>query len=254
MLHRWEEPCISVGAGSGAVFFSGCSLHCVYCQNGKISRGGVGELTGVSRLAEIFLELQAKGAANINLVTPTHFTVQIAEALRSVRDKLTIPVVWNTSGYEKAKTLELLDGLVDVFLTDFKYASPELAAKYSGAPDYPEVALSAVGKMVSLVGEPVFDGRTLRRGVIVRHLVLPGCRRDSMEILRLTAENVGVKKVLISLMSQYTPEFLPCGYPEINRRVTTFEYDSVCAEARRLGFDGFTQSRESASAAYTPDF
>lgn len=254
MLHKWEEPCISVGVGSGAVFFSGCPLHCVYCQNREISGGGVGTVYHAKELSKVFLDLQDRGAANINLVTPTHYTDSIIKALDLVKSDLKIPVVWNTSGYEKAETVEMLKGYVDVFLTDFKYASSHIAKKYSAAPDYPKVALAALKKMVDITGESAFDGEKLVGGTIVRHLILPGCYRDSIEVLRLTAEAVGAKRVLLSLMSQYTPEFLAEGYPELNRRITTFEYQKVLSESIRLGFDGYSQDRASATKEYTPEF
>ena len=257
MLHHWEEPCISGGegdAGSGAVFFSGCSLMCVYCQNRAISRGGAGEIMSPRRLADEFLKLRDLGALNINLVTPTHFTDRIKEALDLVKDGLGIPVVWNTSGYEKPETVASLDGYVDVFLTDFKYVSSELSEEYSHAANYAEYAVAAIREMVKITGAPRFEGGLLKRGTIVRHLVLPGASRDSVEVLRTVDREVGAKNVLLSLMAQYTPEFLEDGYGALGRRITTFEYERALSEARRLGFDGFTQSICSASSAYTPDF
>lgn len=226
MLHHWEEPCISGeedGAGSGAVFFSGCSLRCVYCQNRSVSRGMTGEAMSPRRLADEMLKLRDRGALNINLVTPTHFTDRIKEALDLVKGKLGIPVVWNTSGYEKPETVSSLEGYVDVFLTDFKYVSPELSEKYSHAADYAEYTVSSLREMVRITGSPRFEGSLLKRGTIVRHLVLPGCSRDSVEVLRAADGAVGAKNVLLSLMSQYTPSFLDEGYGELARKITTFE-------------------------------
>lgn len=254
MLHRWEEPCISGEGGSGAIFFSGCSLKCVYCQNGAISRDGKGESLSASQLAELMLELQAQGAENINLVTPTHFASQIREALALLRGKLHIPTVWNTSGYETVETLRSLEGMVDIFLTDFKYFSAELAARYSAAPDYPDVAAKALLEMVRITGVPVLEGGKLLRGTVVRHLVLPSHYRDSLDVLRQIDSLVGASSVLLSLMAQYTPEFLRGDFPELSRRITTYEYQKVADEALRLGFDGFFQERDSATDAFTPDF
>ncbi len=259
MLHHWEEPCISGkedGVGSGAIFFSGCSLKCVYCQNKAISRGEAGTEYSPEKLAEEILSLQEKGAYNINFVTPTHYTHRIKETLEILRGRLIIPVVWNTSGYENKEVIESLAPYIDIFLTDFKYGSEETAEKYSNAPNYSAYALEALSAMVKITGRPAFDGETglMKRGTIVRHLVLPGARADSGAILRLIADNIGADNVLLSLMAQYTPEFLDEGYPEINRRITTFEYNKVLDEALKLGFDGYFQNRQSATSKYTPDF
>ena len=257
MLHHWEEPCISGcegDAGSGAIFFSGCPLKCVYCQNRAISRGGEGDVMTTDRLAKAILKLQEDGALNINFVTPTHFTNRIIEALDLTRGRLSVPVVWNTSGYEKVETLKTLEGYVDVFLTDFKYASGEISSKYSSAPDYPETALAALREMVRITGAPLFDGGMLRRGTVVRHLVLPGSYRDSIEVLNTVCRAVGTNNVLVSLMAQYTPEFAGSDFPELARRITTFEYSKVLSHAKALGFEGYAQQRGSASAKYTPDF
>ena len=256
-LHRFEEPPISGTRGSGTVFFVGCPLRCVFCQNRDISHGAeYGVAVTPQELARIFLELEAQGAHNINLVTPTHFADGIAEALRLARPELHIPVVYNTSGYEKVGTLQMLEGLVDIYMPDFKYMSPELSARYSAAPDYPAVATDALKEMFRQVGRPQFspDG-LLTRGVLVRHLVLPGCRADSLAVLRHLRTLFVPEDVLLSLMSQYTPEFA-ADAPDRNlhRRLTRFEYESVAALARELDFRGFFQERSSASAAYTPDF
>lgn len=255
-LHRYEEPPISGSRGSGTVFFSGCTLRCVFCQNKDISRGvNVGRAISPLELADIFLKLEAEGAHNINLVTPTHFLDGIEKALKEAKPRLSIPVVYNTSGYERVESLRRLEGLIDIYLPDFKYASGELSAKYSSAPDYAEVASEAICEMFRQTGTYEYgeDG-LLKRGLVVRHLVLPSCRRDSMQVLDILATLVPTNEVLLSLMSQYTPEFYEGDLTELTRRVTSFEYNSVLEHAQRLGFDGFMQSRASASAVYTPDF
>ena len=256
MLHRWEEPCICAGGGAGAIFFSGCSLKCVYCQNRAVSRGLVGEEYSVEKLAETMLGLQRRGADCIDLVTPTHFAGAIIEAVALAKSGgLRLPVVWNTSGYETAETIAKLDGTADIYLTDFKYASPALAEKYSAAPDYPAAALAALKAMAAQTGAPAFEGGMLRRGVIMRHLVLPGAWRDSVEVLRLAADAVGAKNVLLSLMAQYVPDFADAEkFPELRRRITTYEYNKAAEEAEKLGFDGWFQERGSATKDYTPLF
>ena len=251
-LHRWEEPCIAGERGSGTVFFSGCPLHCVFCQNRDISGGGVGKEVSVKELSEIFLSLKERGAHNINLVTPTHYIPQVAEALSTVKERLGIPVVYNTGGYERVESLRMLKGLVDIYLPDFKYYDTDLAARLSGAPDYREVATAAIREMLGQVGEPRFEGDMLKSGVIVRHLVLPGKRADSKRCIEHLHEHFGSDRFLISLMSQYTPMD---GVPEdISRPVTTFEYDSVCKKAVELGFEGYFQERSSAKDTYIPDW
>ena len=256
-LHRYEEPPISGERGSGTVFFSGCSLRCVFCQNKAVSRGGsVGRQVSPRELADIFFELRDMGAHNINLVTPSHFADGVIRALELARPTLGIPVVYNTSGYERVETLRRFDRLVDIYLPDFKYASGELAKKYSAAPDYPEVAEAAISEMHRQVGKYIYgeDGM-LKRGVIVRHLVLPSARRDSMAVLDRLSRIAPKEEILLSLMSQYTPEFAAdSGCSELCRRVTSFEYDSVLDYALSMGFEGFMQGRASATARYTPDF
>lgn len=256
-LHRYEEPPISGERGSGTVFFSGCSLRCVFCQNKAVSRGGsVGRQVSPRELADIFFELRDMGAHNINLVTPTHFADGVIRALELARPTLGIPVVYNTSGYERVETLRRFDRLVDIYLPDFKYASGELAKKYSAAPDYPEVAEAAISEMHRQVGKYIYgeDGM-LKRGVVVRHLVLPSARRDSMAVLDRLSRIAPKNEILLSLMSQYTPEFAAdSGCSELCRRVTSFEYDSVLDYALSMGFEGFMQGRASATARYTPDF
>lgn len=256
-LHFFEEPCISGSRGSGTVFFCGCSLRCVYCQNRSISRSSeTGRVLCEQDLGELFLSLQQEGAHNLNLVTPTHFADTIARTLRKVRSQLHIPVVWNTSGYERVETLQSLEDLVDIYLTDFKYASPALSTAYSSAPDYAEKAVPALAEMVRQTGS-VRKGRDglLRSGVLVRHLILPGHRHDSMAVLRLVADTVSPSEILLSLMRQYTPDFArDTTYPNLHRRLTSFEYESVADYAETLGFEGYRQGRESAAAEYTPNF
>lgn len=255
-LHPYEEPPISGKNGSGAVFFCGCPLHCVFCQNKAISRGGDGRTYSSEALADELLRLEALGAANINLVTPTHFTDGIIKTLERVKPRLSVPVVYNTSGYESVRTLQRLEGLVDVYMPDFKYASSELAEKYSHASDYPSVVEKALCEMYRQVGAyRIGEDGTLKSGLLVRHLVLPSHRADSIAVLRRIAELLPVGAILLSLMSQYTPDFaLDCEYKELHRRVTRFEYEAVLAVAEELGFDGFRQSRASAEKKYTPNF
>ena len=256
-LHPFEEPPISGTRGSGTVFFVGCSLRCVFCQNQVISRAErVGRAVSPEELADIFFELEAKGAHNINLVTATHFADGVIAALALARPRLSIPVVYNTSGYERVETLRRLEGLVDIYLPDFKYISPDLSARYSAAPDYAQVTSAALVEMFRQVGRYDMDENGLmRRGMIVRHLVLPKGRADSMAVLDRLAELLPPSDILLSLMSQYTPEFaMDSPYAELHRRVTTFEYQSVVDHAHALGFDGFAQEKSSATASYTPDF
>ena len=256
-LHFFEEPCISGKHGSGTVFFSGCSLRCVFCQNRDISRSeNLGKTVTVDQLCEIMLSLESEGAHNINLVTPTHFADKIAETLEKIKGRLGIPVLYNSSGYERVETIRRLEGLVDIYMPDFKYYSSELSSEYSSAPDYCERASEAILEMYRQVGKYRFDGEgMLSGGLLVRHLVLPSCRKDSIEVLRHLARLLPPSDILLSVMSQYTPEFaLGCGYKNLERRVTSFEYSSVVEEADRLGFEGFAQGRASASSVYTPDF
>jgi putative pyruvate formate lyase activating enzyme len=256
-LHFFEEPPISGTRGSGTVFFVGCSLRCVFCQNRVISRADrIGRVVTPEELADIFLSLEAQGAHNINLVTPTHFADGLLEALTMARSNLTVPVVYNTSGYERVETLRRLDGLVDIYLPDFKYISSELSSRYSAAPDYAEVAADALREMFRQVGRyEIGEDGLMQRGMIVRHMVLPKGRQDSIAVLDRLAELLPVDGILLSLMSQYTPEFaMDSPYAELHRKVTTFEYRSVVERAAALGFDGFMQEKSSATAQYTPDF
>ncbi len=256
-LHHWEEPCISGSRGSGTVFFSGCTLGCVYCQNRVISAQGTGVRITPARLCEIFLELEAAGAHNINLVTPTHFTPPVADAIRAARaEGLTVPIVYNCGGYERAGTLCSLSGLIDIYLPDFKYADAALAARYSAAPDYPERAREALCEMVRQCGRPVFDGEGLmRRGVIVRHLMLPGSYRNSHDVLKYLATTYG-DRIYISLMNQYTP--MPgigeC-FPELAVPVPEREYRRLLAYAVRLGVtQAFVQEGGTVSDSFIPAF
>ena len=253
-LHMWEEPCISGQNGSGTVFFSGCSLHCRFCQNYKISAENFGTEISEARLAEIFLELQEKGAHNINLVTPTHFVPQIMSALDIAKPRLNIPVVYNCGGYESVDTLKMLEGYIDIYLPDFKYADNDIARKYSAAPDYFEVCTAAIDEMLRQAGAPKFEGELLRSGVIIRHMTLPTHRFDSVRVLEEISRRYGTENILLSLMSQYTPFYKSCEYKELNRRISTFEYNFVADRAAELGFNGYMQEKSSAKEEYTPDF
>ena len=255
-LHMWEEPVISGTRGSGTIFFCGCNLQCVYCQNKAISRGQAGRELSADHLERVMLRLAEAGAHNLNLVTPTHYARQLIPVLERVRSRISIPVVYNCGGYESVQTLRMLDGLVDIYLPDLKYFDPQLSARYSGAPDYFEVASAALGEMLRQTGAPqIGDDGLLQKGVVVRHLVLPSCRKDSIALLRSLAEQFGANASWLSLMRQYTPEFaLDTPYPELHRRVTSFEYESVRREAIALGFEGCMQDRTAATSDYTPDF
>lgn len=265
MLHHWEEPPISgndQSRGSGTIFFTHCPLGCAYCQNGKISRReSSGQVHTSESLAGVMLKLQEDGAYNINCVSPTQYTVQIIEAVKIAREKgLELPIVWNTGGYERGEVIEMLRDTVDIFLTDFKYASEGLSEHYSSAADYPEFASASLRKMYEITGRyKIGEDGMMRRGVIVRHLVLPSHKDDSIAVLNKIAEAVPTDEVLLSLMAQYTPEFLPTPderdkFAKIRRKVTSFEYEKVVEEAARLGFEGFSQERSSATKRFTPDF
>lgn len=255
-LHMWEEPCISGERGSGAVFFSGCTLRCVFCQNREIAEGSCGKEISAERLCEIFLELQEKGAANINLVTASHFALQVIEALKCAKSRgLTIPVVYNTGGYERVEMLRLLEPVVDVWLPDFKYMDPELGEKYSRAKDYPQTAAKALEEMVRQAGECVFDEKGyIQKGVIVRHLILPGHTADSRAVLRYLHETYG-NRIYISVMNQYTPLAYTEGIPPLNRRVTKREYGRVLDYALELGIgQGYFQEGATAEESFIPMF
>ena len=254
--HLWEEPPISGERGSGTVFFSGCSMRCVFCQNRPISREGRGEDLTDEALAERILALQEVGVHNLNLVTPTHYARRLRGLLEKLRPRLHIPIVYNCGGYEDVDALRSLRGLVDIYLPDFKYISPELSKSYSGAGDYADVARTALSEMYDQVGGVCFDSDgMMTRGMIVRHLVLPGCRHDSMAVLRALAALLPVDGIRLSLMAQYTPDFAKdCPYQNLHRKLTKFEYTSVLNLAQELGFEGYMQSPESVGAQYTPEF
>lgn len=250
-LHRWEEPCISGTRGSGAVFFSGCALRCAFCQNEAISRGGCGETVSIRRLADIFCELEEQGAHNINLVTAAHFVPAVLDALELHRPN--IPLVYNSSGYESLETLRLLDGVIDVYLPDYKYIDPAMARLLSGAADYPDVAWAAIEEMRRQTGAAVYDEQGLmKRGTLIRHLLLPGLTGDAMRILTRIRDEL--PDTPVSLMGQY----VPCGrareIPGMNRRVTKREYDRVKAHMQMIGLEGYRQELEAASGEYVPAF
>ena len=253
-LHMWEEPPISGKQGSGTVFFSHCPLRCVYCQNRDISSGGDGLEITVERLCEIFFELKEKGAHNINLVSPTQYTNEIVRALQSARKKgLDLPIVYNTSGYERLETLKKLDGLVDIYLTDFKYMSPSVAKKYSNAEDYPSVASMALGEMMRQKPKCVFDGELMRSGVIVRHLVLPQNIDDSKDVID-EFDRLCKGRAYLSIMRQYTPQ-MECPYSELARPLVQSEYDEVVNYALMCGIKNiFLQDGESVSESFIPPF
>lgn len=295
-LHMWEEPCISGTRGSGTVFFSGCGLRCVFCQNHIIADGGVGEIITTERLAEIFLELQEKEACNLNLVTAAHFVPQVVEALDKARGQgLCLPVVYNTRAYEEVDTLRMLEGYVNVYLPDLKYVDAELSRKYSQAADYFDKARAAIAEMVRQVGEPEFireetlksltegsfgenseehrggcnfrlnvveyqsrseqgEALLMTKGVIVRHLLLPGCTRDSRRVLDYLLSEYG-NRIFISIMNQYTPLLHVSAYPELQRKVTRREYEAVIDYALELGLEnGFIQEGDTAKESFIPDF
>ena len=262
-LHFWEEPCISGESGSGTVFFSNCNLRCVFCQNAEISINGAGKEISCNRLADIFLELEEQGAENINLVTPTHYSYQILKALDMVKHKLDIPIVMNCGGYESANTIKMFDGYIDIYLPDLKYKSSELSSKYSSCSDYFERAVDALKEMHRQAPKLVWDRgikdediKILKKGIIIRHLVLPNCYHDSLDILDWLYECRFLTKYnfLLSLMSQFTPTEACKDHPEINRRITTFEYNKVVNRAGQYGFRGFVQERSSAQEEYIPPF
>ena len=255
-LHQWEEPCISGTKGSGTVFFTGCNLRCVYCQNKVISDGKVGMAVSKERLAQLFINLKDQGAHNINMVTPTHFTSQIIEAIKLSRTKgMDLPIVWNTSGYETEETIESLRGFVDVYLTDFKYMDSETAGKYSFCPDYPDVVKKALSKMVSQIGKVELDSNgIIKKGVVVRHLLLPGHVEESMRVLDYLHSEYG-DGIYISIMSQFTPNGNLEKFPEINRKVTKYEYDKLVDYADKIGIvNAYVQEGSAAKESFIPDF
>lgn len=261
-LHMWEEPCLSGRSGSGAVFFSGCALGCIFCQNREIASGKAGLVISEARLEEIFLELQEKGANNINLVTAGHYVPQVVRALACAKSQgLRIPIVYNSSGYEKAETLRQLEGLIDIYLPDLKYLTPELAAAYSHAPDYPQYAMEAIAEMVRQQPQAEFmpEDRTeaspiMRRGVIVRHLLLPGHVREAKKVVSYLHETYG-DQIYISMMNQYTPMSEKFVDPNLNRRVTKREYERLLDYAAEIGVEnGFYQEGATADESFIPEF
>lgn len=250
MLHQWEEPCLVGAHGAGCVFFSGCSLRCCFCQNRDISQRGVGKPLDAARLREIYQELIAQGAACIDLVTPTHFTPAVLESL----DKpLPVPVVWNSSGYEKPETLQLLEGKVQIYLPDLKYALSAPAEKYSGAGDYFRWASAAIREMFRQTGPYRMEDGQLKSGVLIRHLLLPGELENTRRVIDWVAETFRPGDVLFSLMAQYTPQ--PGAEGNLRRHVTRAEYAAAVQYMENCGVtDGYTQERTSAKEEYTPDF
>lgn len=250
-LHRWEEPCISGTRGSGTVFFSGCGLRCAFCQNEAISQRGEGQIVSVERLSDIFRELEAQGAHNINLVTAAHFVPAVIAALELYRPA--IPIVYNSSGYESPDTLRRLEGVVDVYLPDFKYIDPQMAALLSGARDYPQAAMETLREMRRQTGPTVYDeAGILRRGTLIRHLVLPGLTGDSMRILTWIRDEL--PDTPVSLMGQYTPCGRALSIPGMNRRITKREYARVLAHMQAIGLDGYRQELTAADQAFIPAF
>ena len=254
-LHEWEEPCLVGEHGAGTIFFTHCNLKCVYCQNFSISNENFGAEISIKRLAEIFIEQQNRGAANIELVTPTHYTDKICTAIDIAKKRgLTLPIVWNSNAYENLETLELLRGRVDIFLPDLKYFDDAPAKNFSNAPNYFSVASAAIKKMFEFVGLPKFVGGQMTRGMIVRHLILPNFRRDAIRIIDWLYETFG-DKIFISLMNQYTPIFKACEHKKINRRLTTFEYNSVVNYAADLGVKNcFVQVGKTSDEKFIPNF
>ncbi len=256
-LHQWEEPCITGEYGSGTVFFSGCSLKCIFCQNHNIADSSVGQDFTIEQLADAFLHLQKKQASNINLVTAGHFARQIVPTIELAKERgLSIPVVYNSSAYEKVVSLRMLEGLVDVYLPDCKFFSTEISENYANAKDYFSVAAKAIDEMVKQVGKPVFDENTgnMIKGVIVRHLVLPGHTKDSMQILKYLYETYR-NQIYVSIMNQYTPVILQDMYTNLNRCVTKREYRKVVDYALSLGIENaFIQEGQTAKESFIPEF
>ena len=255
-LHYWEEPCISGEAGSGTVFFSGCNLRCVFCQNQNISRGKAGKVITADRLTEIFLEQQQRGALNINLVTASHYVNSVAEAIKNAKaNGLKIPILWNSSAYESVEALKSLAGLVDIYLPDFKYVSSEIAARYSKAADYFTVASAALAEMHRQQPQVYFDDNgIMTKGCLVRHLLLPNCLEDSKNTVKYLYEKYG-DSVYLSLMAQYTPFGDLSEYPEIDRKIYQWEYDELVDYAVELGVENaFVQSFEAADESFIPEF
>ena len=250
-LHMWEEPPISGTNGSGTIFFSGCSLDCVFCQNDQISHQDFGKAVTVERLREICLALIGQGAHNINFVNPTHYAHVIA---RLLAEPLPVPVVWNSGGYDRVETLRALEGKVDIYLPDLKYLTPALSERYSGAADYPEAAVAAIREMVRQTGPCVVEDGLLKRGTIIRHLVLPGRLAEAKRVMDWVAETFPAGTVLFSLMSQYVPQGRASEFPEIARRLRGSEARNAQAYMEALGLEGFTQEGSAADTEYIPPF
>ncbi len=252
MLHYFEEPVISGKKGSGAVFFSGCNLRCAFCQNSVISKKVVGKSVTTGELADIFFDLESQGAHNINLVTATHFITKVVSALEIFKKKSALPVVYNCGGYESIEGLKKLEGLVDVYLPDFKYADNDLAKRLSFASNYKEVAIEAITEMTRQQPKNIIKDGLIKNGVIIRHLVLPSYIKNSLDVVDIIKEKF--PSALLSLMSQYTPSFYNGEDKNLKRKLTTFEYNKVLKVVEELGIEGFCQYRESATSEYTPDF
>ena len=249
-LHFWEEPCISGKNGSGTIFFKGCSLRCAFCQNYEISRDGEGKICSPERLAEIMRELVLQGAHNINLVNPTHFTYAIKETLKIYKPP--VPVVYNSGGYDSVFSLKSLEGLIDVYLPDYKYADEKLSSELSGARDYPAAANEAIKEMIRQTGEAVFDeDGMMKRGTLIRHLILPGHVMNTLAVLRKIAE---LENPVVSIMAQYTPVTKVEGHPELSRKITSAELLRVKKYVEKLNLNGYIQERESADEGYIPKF
>ena len=255
ILHHWEEPCISGEAGSGAVFFSYCNLSCIFCQNHKISQYGFGKEVSIEELSNIFLNLQSQGALNINLVSATQYIPQVAQALvLAKKDGLVIPVIYNSNGYEKVDALKILDGLIDIYLPDLKYFDNYYSKEYSFAENYFLNATSAILEMYRQVGSPNYKDNIIQRGLMIRHLMLPGLKEDSKAVLRWVKDYLPIE-VPISLMAQYTPLYKAISRNELNRRITEDEYDDILDYFFQIGLEnGFVQEISSATSDYTPDF
>ncbi|MGM9551969.1 MAG: radical SAM protein [Clostridia bacterium] len=254
-LHMWEEPPISGTNGSGTVFFCGCNLKCVYCQNYSIAHNQGGKEITANKLSDIFLSLQQKGAHNINLVTPTHFVPHIIQGVKQAKKcGLNLPIVYNTSGYEKPETVKMLSSVVDIFLTDFKYIKPETAQKYSNAKNYPYYAKASLAEMVKIAPKPIIENNIMKKGVIVRHLLLPGHLIEAKMIVKYIYQTYG-DNVYISLMNQYTPVREHKDFKNLNRTVTDYEYKSLVEYALNLGVkNAFIQKGETAKESFIPSF
>ena len=250
-LHMWEEPPISGANGSGTIFFSGCSLDCVFCQNDRISHQDFGKAVTVERLREICMALIGQGAHNINFVNPTHYAHVIA---RLLEEPLPVPVVWNSGGYDRVETLRSMEGKVDIYLPDLKYLTPAFSERYSGAADYPEAAVAAIREMVRQTGPCVVENGLLKRGTVIRHLILPGRLAEAKRVMDFISEEFPAGTVLFSLMSQYVPQGRAAEFPEINRRLRGSEARNAQAYMEALGLDGFTQEGSAADADYIPPF